>query len=63
MESEKESKILMGTPYRVANTFSDMKEFIDNIVKKICLRGKVPVEQVWNLTASKSVGETEDVTG
>ena len=46
MESEKESKILMGTPYRVANTFSDMKEFIDNIVKKICLRGKVPVEQV-----------------
>ena len=64
MENKKRIKILIETRYRATNTFSDMKEFIHNIVKEICLRGKVPVEQVWNLTASKSVGKTEeDVTG
>lgn len=41
-----------------------MKEFIDNIGKEIRLKGKVWVEQVWNLTANKSIGKIEkDVTG
>lgn len=41
-----------------------MKEFIDNIGKEIRLKGKVWVEQVWNLTANKSIGKIEkDITG
>ena len=63
MKNKQRSKSLIDTLDRVANTFRDMKEFTDNIVKEICLREKVPSKQVRSLYANKSVRKTEeDVT-